>query len=155
MTFSACFRTLTVATLLGLVGILAPTHAHAWLKICNKSNKTVLVDVTQPDASCQQCNGNVCAGGTSPWRRIGWYSIAADACATVYSGSAANKKFYYEAHSTDWSMVWESANFVWENVYASHNYCASSALFNADKIFNSGHQEISPTATNHTRNLVP
>lgn len=151
----ARLHTLALAGLIGFASVVAPTPAHAWLKFCNKTTKSVYVNLTRPDSSCQQCSGNVCAGGTSPWRRTGWWLMAPDACATVYGGSADNKTFYYEAHSTDWSMVWESSSNVWENVYAAHDYCASSALFDASKIFTSGHRQFTGTATNYTRNLIP
>jgi uncharacterized membrane protein len=129
------------------------TPAHAWLRFCNKTNQLVYISTTKPDASCQICSGGACTG--SPWRRQGWYYPSAGTCATVYTSSAKNKKFYYYARSFDWSMVWTSSQFQWENPWDGHNYCAWSALFDEDEVLMSGHREISPTSTDWTVNLVP
>ena len=79
--------------------------AHASLKICNRTSSSVRYEHAIYDSSCDASN---------PWRQRGWWTIAANACATVSNRNMFGLTFYFYAESTNGSLVWRNSQYTWE-----------------------------------------
>lgn len=133
------------------------SEAHAWLKICNQTNKTVSYENTINDSGCTATWGG-------PWRDAGWWNMAPGECKTVSSLNMTNRYFYFFAQATDNSLVWTSASFGWKVSTSAHNECRGTGIGCTNNGHNpphdlcfgevwNQHREVKGTATNYTLNL--
>jgi uncharacterized membrane protein len=150
MTKARLVHSLTVFFLL-LGGILGSTgSAHAWLKICNKTTKSVYYEHSLPDSSCY-----------SGYREKGWWNIAPNQCSTVYGGAMENKFVVYYAEATDGSITWSGTRLYRAVPFAAFDRCGGLYCYacrttqppagTAWRV----HRDLTATSTNYTINLTP
>lgn len=126
--------------LMALIGVAAnASSAHAWLKICNNTNKTVQYTHSF-SASCGP-------------RDMGWWIMNPSECKTVYGDGVSNKFFQFYAEATDGSLQWTSGSLGWRVPNYAHDNCnlRCTGCPNERLLF---HREFRATATNFTLNLT-
>lgn len=143
---SVCLLYVAVA-LTAVVGQAA--EAKAWFKVCNKTTKTIYYEHAIDDPSC--------SSPINKLRAKGWWTIAPNQCATVYSGSMSSRNFYYYAESTDRSLIWNGGS-MWSVTYSAFDYCGVIGCVNCPAppagSRNLTHRSRKGTATNYTFNLT-
>lgn len=99
----------TIKLILAVIAVVTatwfPNDASAWFKFCNKTSKSVFVNLVMPTSQCAQA---------SHWGGFGWWNIPSGQCQKATTEALGpGWPYYYYARTHDSASIW-SGQGAWQ-----------------------------------------